>query len=185
MSTMKSLACRVALHSRSRGSARSLLLALALKADETGSCVENNAILGKLAGMARNHVCRAARRLIELGELAVEPEAGPNRVNRYRLLQFCAPEQPVSRAGAQQEPSTPPAPSSLPAEGPVDAIYRMRAAAWEAFDMNGRTWHYSSEEERAAFARSEHGQAFLRATQELAAAAGVTVSQDGHVTPNN
>ena len=170
--------------SRASGSARCLLLALALKADETGSCIENNAVLGKLAGMARNHVCRAARRLVELGELAVEPEAGPNRVNRYRLLHFCAPEQTMSHGGAEQ-PSTPPAPTPPSAEDPLDAIHRLRAEAWQAFDPNGRTWHHSSEAEREAFTRSEHGQTFLAATQELAAAAGVTVSQDGHVTPNN
>jgi len=119
---------RFALHSRSRGAARCLLLALALKADESGSCVENNAVLGKLAGMARNHVCRAARRLIELGELEVEPEAGPNRVNRYRLLQFCAPEQTMSHDGAH-EPNEPP-PAQSPAEDPLDAIHRLRAEAW-------------------------------------------------------
>ena len=173
-----------ALQSRSRGSARCLLLAIALKADESGSCVENNAVLGKLAGMARNHVCRAARRLVELGELAVEPEAGPNRVNRYRLLHFCAPAQPMSHCGAG-EPSIPPAPSPSLAEDPLDAICRLRAQAWTVFDPNGRAWHYSSEEERTAFARSEHSQTFLAATQDLAAAAGVTVSPDGHVTPNN
>jgi hypothetical protein len=169
--------------SRASGSARCLLLALALKADETGSCIENNAVLGKLAGRARNHVCRAARRLVELGELAVEPEAGPNRVNRYRLLQFRAPEHPMSHGGAE-EPSTPP-PTQPPTEDPLDAIHRLRSEAWTAFDPNGRTWQCSSEEERSAFARSDHGQTFLAATQELSAAAGVTVSPDGHVAPNN
>jgi len=171
----------MALQSRSRGSARCLLLALVLKADERGSCVENNAVLGRLAGMARNHVCRAARRLVELGELIVEPTAGPNRTNRYRLLHFCAPEQPMSHGGAV-EPAAPP-PEQPPAEDALDAISRTRAAAWEAFDMNGRAWHCSSEEERAAFARSEHGQTFLEATQDLAAAAGVIVAPDGHVAP--
>jgi hypothetical protein len=175
---------QIAVHSRSRGSARCLLLALALKADESGSCVENNAVLGKLAGMARNHVCRAARQLIELGELVVEPAAGPNRANRYQLLRFCPPEQPMSHVGAE-DPSTPPAPTPPSAEDPLDAIHRLRAGAWKAFDPNGRTWHHSSEAEREAFARSEHGQTFLEATQDLAAAAGVTVSPDGHVAPNN
>jgi hypothetical protein len=181
MSTMKSLACNVAMQSHSRGAARSLLLALVLKADETGSCIENNAVLGKLAGMARNHVCRAARRLVELGELAVEPEAGLNRVNRYQLLHCCAPKQTMSHGGAEQ-PSTPP---PAPAEDPIEAIHRLRAEWWAAFDPHGRTWHHSSEAEREAFARSEHGQTFLEATQDLAAAAGVTVSPDGHVAPNN
>jgi hypothetical protein len=175
----------IALRSPSRGASRLALFAILLAADEAGCCTASTERLAALAGCRRNHFSRAVQGLLAAGEVAVEPGRGPNRVNRYRLLQFCAPEQPVSRAGAQQEPSTPPAPSSLPAEGPVDAIYRMRAAAWEAFDMNGRTWHYSSEEERTAFARSEHGQTFLVATQELCAAAGVTVSPDGHITPNN
>ena len=152
------------------------LLALALKADESGSCVENNAALGKLAGMARNHVCRAARRLIELGELAVEPEAGPNRVNRYRLLYVCAPEQSVSHDGAEQR-STPPAPT----EDPLDAIHRLRAEAWEAFDPNGRSWFCASDEEKEGFAASDIGRRLLESVSELAAAAGVRVTPTGEI----
>jgi hypothetical protein len=90
----------------------------------------------------------------------------------------------MSHDGAEQ-PSTPPAPTPPSAEDPLDAIHRLRAEAWRAFDPYGRTWHHSSEAEREAFARSEHGQTFLEATQDLAAAAGVTVSPDGHVAPNN
>ena len=168
--------------SRASGSARCLLLALALKADETGSCIENNAVLGKLAGMARNHVCRAARRLVELGELAVEPEAGPNRVNRYRLLHFCAPEQTMSHGGAEQ-PSTPPAPTPPSAEDPLDAIHRLRAEAWQAFDPNGRTWHHSSEAERESFAVSEQGRLFLTSAEPLAVQAGISIAATGEIEP--
>ena len=168
---------QIALHSRSRGSARCLLLALVLKADESGSCVVNNAVLGKLAGMARNHVCRAARRLVELGELVVEPMAGLNRVNRYQLLHFCAPEQTMSHSGAEQ-PSTPP---PAPAEDPLEAIHRLRAEAWAAFDPHGRPWHYATDAEREAFANSEYGRAFHVSAEAFATQAGVSVSATGEI----
>jgi hypothetical protein len=171
---------QIALRSRSRGSARCLLLALVLKADESGSCIENNAVLGKLAGMARNHVCRAARRLVELGELVVEPMAGANRLNRY-LLTCYALEQPVSHGGAQDQSVLTPAPSPAPAEDSLEAIHRLRAQAWEAFDMNGRSWFCASDEEREGFAASEISRRLLESVSELAAAAGVRVAPTGDI----
>lgn len=175
---MNSFADSIALQSRSRGSARSLLLALALKADETGSCVENNAVLGKLAGMARNHVSRAARRLVELGELVVEPMAGANRFNRYRLTVYAA-EEPVSHGGAEEPSALTPSPA--PAEDPLDVIHRLRAEAWAEFDLHGRSWFCATDEEKEGFAASEIGQRLLGSVSELAAAAGVWVAPTGDV----
>jgi len=129
--------------------------------------------------MARNHVCRAARRLIELGELVVEPMTGPNRVNRYQLLHFCAPAQPMSHDGAD-EPSTPP-PTPPSAEDPLDAIHRLRAEACEAFDMNGRSWFCASDEEKEGFAASDISRRLLESVSELAAAAGVRVTPTGDI----
>jgi hypothetical protein len=130
--------------------------------------------------MARNHVCRAARRLIELGELVVEPMAGPNRANRYQLLRFCPPEQPMSHDGAEQ-PSTPPAPTPPSAEDPLDAIHRLRSEAWTAFDPNGRSWFCASDDEKEGFAASDIGRRLLESVSELAAAAGVRVRPTGDV----
>lgn len=160
--------------SPSRGAARLALFAILLEADEAGCCTASTERLAALAGCRRNHFSRAVQGLLAAGEVAVEPGRGPNRHNVYRVAE-------QSQAGAE-DLSTPPQP---PAEDAFDAIYRLRAEAWTAFDPNGRAWHHSSEAEREAFARSEHSQTFLAATQDFAAAAGVIVSPDGHVASNN
>lgn len=168
--------------SRSRGASRLALFALLLEADEAGCCTASTKRLAALAGCRRNHFSRAVQGLLAAGEVAVEPGRGPNRCNVYRVL--CAQSLNAEQSHGGAEKPTAPLPPR-PTEDPLDAVHLLRAEAWEAFDPNGRTWHYSSEEERTAFARSEHGQTFLATTQDLAAAAGVTVSPDGHVTPNN
>ena len=167
--------------SPSRGASRLALFAILLAADEAGCCTASTEQLAALAGCRRNHFSRAVQGLLAAGEVAVEPGRGPSRQNLYRVLCVQSLNAEQSHGGAD-EPSAPPQP---PTEDPLDAIHRLRAEAWEAFDPNGRAWHFSSEEERAAFARSEHSQTFLAATQDLAAAAGVIVSPDGHVAPNN
>ena len=169
--------------SRSRGASRLALFAILLEADEAGCCTASTERLAALAGCRRNHVSRAMQKLVAAGEVAVEPGRGPNRHNLYRVLCARSFDAEQSHDGAD-EPSTPP-PTPPSAEDPLDAIHRLRAEAGEAFDMNGRSWFCASDEERAAFARSEQSQTLLAATQDLAAEVGVTVSPDGHVAPNN
>jgi hypothetical protein len=180
---MSQSAHQIALQSRSRGASRLALFAILLAADEAGCCTASTERLAALAGCRRNHFSRAVQGLLAAGEVAVEPGRGPSRRNVYRILSAESLNAQQSHGGAEQ-PSTPP-PTQPPTEDPLDAIHRLRSDAWTAFDPNGRTWQCSSEEERSAFARSDHGQTFLAATQELSAAAGVTVSPDGHVAPNN
>ena len=180
---MSLLAQQTVLRSRSRGASRLALFAILLAADEAGCCTASTERLAALAGCRRNHFSRAVQGLLAAGEVTVEPGRGPNRHNLYRVLCAQSLNCQQSRSGAEEPSAPPPAPS--PAEDPLDAIYRMREEEWTAFDPNGRSWHCSSDEERAAFARSEQSQTLLAATQELAAAAGVTVSPDGHVAANN
>lgn len=165
--------------SPSRGASRLALFALLLEADEAGCCTASTERLAALAGCRRNHFSRSVHGLLAAGEVTVEAGRGPNRHNVYRVL--CAQSLNAEQShGGAEDLSTPPQP---PAEDAFDAIYRLRAEAWTAFDPNGRAWHHSSEAEREAFARSEHSQTLLEASQELAAAAGVVVAADGHVTP--
>ena len=178
---MSQSAHQIALQSRSRGASRLALFAILLAADEAGCCTASTERLAALAGCRRNHFSRAVQGLLAAGEVTVEPGRGPNRHNLYRVLCARSFDAEQSHDGAE-EPSPPPPP---PTEDPLDAIHRLRAEAWIAFDMNGRSWFCASDEERAAFARSEQSQTLLAATQDLAAEVGVTVSPDGHVAPNN
>ena len=171
--------------SRSRGAARLAMFAIMLEADEAGCCTASTERLAALAGCRRNHFSRAVQGLLAAGEVAVEPGRGPNRRNVYRVLCVQSLNAEQSHDGAEESNALPPAASPSDIAAPLDAICRIRAEAWAAFDVNGRAWHYSSEEERTAFARSEHSQTFLAATQDFAAAAGVIVSPDGHVASNN
>ena len=177
---MSLLARQTALHSRSRGASRLALFAILLAADEAGCCTASTEQLAALAGCRRNHFSRAVQGLLAAGEVAVEPGRGPSRRNVYRVLCAESLNAQQSHGGAEQ-PSTPPAPTPPSAEDPLDAIHRLRAEAWQAFDPNGRTWHHSSEAEREAFAESEHGRRFLSAVSELADAAGVRVAPTGEI----
>jgi hypothetical protein len=170
---------QIALTSPSRGASRLALLALLLEADEGGCCTASTERLAALAGCRRNHVSRAMQKLVAAGEVAVEPGRGPNRHNLYRVLCARSFDAEQSHDGAD-EPSTPP-PTPPSAEDPLDAIHRLRAEAWAAFDPHGRPWHHASDAERDAFANSEHGRAFHVSAQTFATQAGVSVSATGEI----
>ena len=161
---------QVALKSPSRGAARLALFAILLEADDAGCCTASTERLAALAGCRRNHFSRAVQGLLAAGEVAVEPGRGPNRHNVYRVAE-------QSQAGAE-DLSTPPQP---PTEDPLDAIHRLRAEAWAAFDPNGRAWHHSSEAEREAFAVSEQGRLFLTSAEPLAVQAGISIAATGEI----
>ena len=172
----------IALQSPSRGASRLALFAILLAADEAGCCTASTERLAALAGCRRNHFSRAVQGLLAAGEVAVEPGRGPSRRNVYRVLSAESLNAQQSHGGAEQ-PSTPPAPTPPSAEDPLDAIHRLRAEAWQAFDPNGRTWHHSSEAERESFAVSEQGRLFLTSAEPLAVQAGISIAATGEIEP--
>jgi hypothetical protein len=173
---------QIALQSCSRGSARLILLAILLESDPSGVCTASSKRLAALAGIQRNHVSRAAKQLAAAGEVTIEHMAGPDRCNLYRLLRMHEPVCGLSQDGAEQEPA-PLQPALLPppAEDPLEAIHRLRAEAWAAFDPHGRPWHHATEAERDAFANSEYGRALHVSTEAFATQAGVSVSATGEI----
>jgi hypothetical protein len=171
----------IALQSPSRGASRLALFAILLAADEAGCCTASTERLAALAGCRRNHFSRAVQGLLAAGEVAVEPGRGPSRRNVYRILSAQSLNCEESHSGAE-EPSAPP-PAQPPAEDALDAVHRLRAEAWQAFDPNGRTWHHSSEAEREAFAVSEQGQLFLTSAEPLAVQVGISIAATGEIEP--
>jgi hypothetical protein len=76
----------VAEHSKAKAPDRSVLFALADRADaKTGRTCCSNADIAKRAGASLRSVQSAKRRLVELGELEIEHQAGPHRVDVFTL----------------------------------------------------------------------------------------------------
>ncbi len=72
--------------SRSKGTARLVLLALAERANRAGECYPGVDDLARRARVDRRNVQKAIRQLVELGELSVDRQGGrlPNRSRRYQ-----------------------------------------------------------------------------------------------------
>lgn len=74
-------------HSRSRGTDRLVLLAIADAAsDSGGDAWPSVPTLARKAGVDERTVQRSVQRLVKLGELAVKPAAGQHGVNVYRVV---------------------------------------------------------------------------------------------------
>lgn len=72
--------------SRSRNAARVVLLVLADRADDNGASYPSMASLTREAMVSRNAAHTALQRLVALGELQIDYNAGPQFCNVYRLL---------------------------------------------------------------------------------------------------
>lgn len=107
-------------HSRAKGSARLVLLALADHAGADGGDAYPS--VGRLAtrcGVSERTVHEALRILAELGEIVVDRNAGPRGVNRYHLTltpaESAPPQNPHPRnvpRGPLQNPAVTPAESA-------------------------------------------------------------------------
>jgi hypothetical protein len=83
-------------HSRSKGTARLVLLALADHAGADGGDAYPS--VGRLAircGVGKRTVQEALKVLVSLGELVIEPQAGPGGANRYQIAMTPAESAPV------------------------------------------------------------------------------------------
>lgn len=83
-------------HSRSKGTARLVLLALADHAGADGGDAYPS--VGRLAircGVGKRTVQEALKVLVSLGELVIEPQAGPGGANRYQIAMTPAGSAPV------------------------------------------------------------------------------------------
>jgi hypothetical protein len=72
-------------HSRTRHAARLLMLALADRADDSGTAWPSIGDIMRRTGLSRGTVHGAMRKAVELGELSVDHFAGPKLCNRYKL----------------------------------------------------------------------------------------------------
>lgn len=101
--------------SRSRGTDRLVLLAIADSAsDSGGNAWPAVATLARKAGVDERTVQRSVKRLVKLGELAVEPAAGQHGVNVYRVVM--TPRQSATPAECHPRRSVTPGALSPPAE---------------------------------------------------------------------
>lgn len=94
-------------HSRAKGSARLVLLALADHAGhDGGDAYPSVRRLAERCGVSERTVQDALKTLAELGELVVNPQAGPRGVNRYQLTLTpaeSAPPQNLHPRSLEQE----------------------------------------------------------------------------------
>lgn len=113
-------------HSRARGNARFVLLAIADCANDEGSnAYPSMAKLTQKTSLAERTVQTAISALVKLGELKVERNRGPHGTNRYRIISTPAesappqnlhPPKPNRRAKqAAQAKAADPAESAAPA----------------------------------------------------------------------
>ena len=78
---------RVLRHSRQRGSAKLLLVAIADLADDEGrNASPSIAALARIVGSGERHVTDLLQQLKQAGELTWERGGGPTNCNRYTIL---------------------------------------------------------------------------------------------------
>lgn len=76
-------------HSNAPGAARMVLTSLGERADSTtGQCWPSNSDTAKRSGLSVRSVQRAKQTLVDLGELAIEPQAAPHGADRYTILLY-------------------------------------------------------------------------------------------------
>lgn len=95
-------------HSQSKGTARLVLLALADHAGADGGDAYPS--VGRLAlrcGVGKRTVQEALKVLVSLGELVIEPQAGPHGANRYRIAMTPAESAPVRDLRPAESAPTP------------------------------------------------------------------------------
>lgn len=83
-------------HSKSKGNDRLTLLAIADNAHEDGggAFMKTATLSRKTGGLSERTIQTSTKRLAALGELVVYPNAGPNGVNRYRVIMTPAESAP-------------------------------------------------------------------------------------------
>lgn len=97
-------------HSRAEPTDRLVLLAIADAANDHGAeAYPSMATLTKKTRLAERSVQRAIKRLSDLGELVVKPNAGPRGTNRYRITMTPGAESPP--------PQSHPRPKDTPSGG--------------------------------------------------------------------
>lgn len=95
-------------HSKAKGTARLVLLSLADHAGaDGGDAYPSVARLARRCGVSTRTVQEALKVLTSLGELVIEPQAGPRGANRYQLVMTpadLAPPQDLHPAGSAPRP---------------------------------------------------------------------------------
>ena len=111
-------------HSRSKSSQRLVLLAIAdCAADNGGNAYPSMAALVSKTGLSTRTVQDCLRKLVELAELSIAPNAGPRGCNRYRIRMTPADSAPPqilhppaksapAKSAPPQNPRRPPAKSA-------------------------------------------------------------------------
>lgn len=102
-------------HSRSKGTVRLVLLALADHAgSDGGDAYPSVRRVALRCGMSPRAVQSAIKKLRSLGELEVELQAGPRGANRYRIPMASIPADPAPRNICTPQISHPPHAESAP-----------------------------------------------------------------------
>lgn len=100
---------RVWKRSSQKGGALLVLLAIADYADDRGEAYPSIGTLQAKSRLSERSVQAALGRLVAAGELAIQPQGGPHRVNLYRVL--------VTSDAADSAPRTNGTPQKTTAEG--------------------------------------------------------------------
>ena len=92
-------------HSKAKGAARLVLLALADHAGaDGGDAYPSISRLCERCGLSERGVQDALRRLVASGEVVVYPQAGPRGTNRYRIPMTPAESAPHPRRMTRRPP---------------------------------------------------------------------------------